>query len=157
MNIDCYEYSISKDFLNYEFFSERPKGKIKKFIRFELMAFHGHIYFNLSFGDLKEDGTTSDIVTSNNQDTERVLATVAHAVIAFTNYFPEAMIYAEGSTPSRTRRYQMGINKFWNEIKSLFNIYGLLENKGFEPFMRGKNYLAFVALRKKRNFISTKS
>ena len=149
MNIDYYDYTISEDFLTYEFFSEGPNGKIKKAIRFGLMVVSGHIYFNLGFGDLKEDGTVSDTVTSNNQDTERVLATVAHAVIEFTNYIPEAMIYAVGSTPSRTRRYQMGINKFWNEVETLFNVFGLTENKVFEPFIHGENYMAFVATRKK--------
>jgi hypothetical protein len=121
------------------------------------MIVPGLIYFNLGFSDLKEDGTLSDIVTSNNQDTERVLATVAHAVIAFTNYFPDALIQAEGSTPSRTRRYQMGINKYRKEIDLLFNVFGLTENKGFEPFTHGKNYMAFAVTRKKHNFITIKS
>src|SRR4030095_14112140 len=105
MNLNYYEYSISEDFLSYEFCSEGPNGKIKKVIRFTLMVVSGRISFNLGFGDLQEDGTINDIVASNNQDTERVLATVAHAVIEFTNYFPNARIYCEGSTPSRTRRY----------------------------------------------------
>ena len=71
---------------------------------------------------------------SNNQDAERVLATVASTVIDFTDHYPDVIIYAEGSTDSRTRRYQMGINKYWSEIDPIFEVFGLMENQGFQPF-----------------------
>jgi len=73
---------------------------------------------------------------------------VAHAVLDFTNCYTDAIIYAEGSTESRTRRYQMGINKYFKNIEPYFFIYGLVENKGFEPFKHGRNYKAFVVKRK---------
>jgi hypothetical protein len=77
-----------------------------------------------------------------------VLATVAATVIDFCNHYPNALICAEGSTFSRTRRYQMGINKYWQEIEPNFDVFGLIENEGFIPFKPGKNYLAFVVRRK---------
>ena len=80
---------------------------------------------------------------SNNHDAEKVLATVARAVIQFTNIYLDAFIVAEGSTPSRTRRYQMGINKFWEEIEPDFKVFGLSKDGGFEPFRSGKNYAGF--------------
>jgi hypothetical protein len=153
MTIAHYEYQVSEDFLNYEFWSEGPKGKIRKVIWFTRINLQENFFFNLAFGDLDDNGIFNDLVTSNNHDAEKVLATVARAVISFTNITPNALIFAEGSTLSRTRRYQMGINKFWKEIEPDFNVYGLVKNEGFEPFRSGKNYTAFVVKRKNSNFI----
>jgi len=90
-----------------------------------------------------------DFVITNNKDSERVLATVAATVISFTNFFPDAIIYSEGSTDSRTRLYQIGISKYWYEISDLFEVYGLIENEGLVHFERDKRYKAFVVRRKK--------
>src|SRR5688572_14342054 len=141
MNLSYYDYLMSEDFLSYYFCSDGPNGNIKKIVLFTLVKLPSNSYFNLSFGDLNEDGTINDLITSNNKDAEKVLATVARAVSIFTKNYPEAVVYLEGSTASRTRRYQMGINKFWKEIESDFKVLGLLRNGGFEPFMSGKNYL----------------
>lgn len=149
MTIAHYDYEISKDFYYYEFCSDGPKGKIKKAIFFKRINLNEYSYFNLAFGDLNDAGVIDDLIISNNHDAEKVLATVAQAVIQFTNAFPDAIILAEGSTPSRTRRYQMGINKFWKEIEPDFKVFGLLKDEGFVPFSLGKNYLAFAVTRKK--------
>ncbi|THU39383.1 hypothetical protein FAM09_12815 [Niastella caeni] len=153
MTLAHYDYLVSEDFLSYEFFSEGPKGKIRKVVLFSRVNLYGKFYFNLAFGDFNEAGNFNDLVISNNQDAEKVLATVAQAVIKFTNVYPEALIVAEGSTPSRTRRYQMGINKFLKEIELDFKVFGLLNNGGFEPFRSGENYKAFAVTRKNINFI----
>jgi hypothetical protein len=153
MTIAHYDYLVSKDYMEYEFFSEGPKGKIKKVVLFSQVNLQGSVYFNLAFGDYDEMGNFSDLTKSNNHDAEKVLATVARAVIQFTNFYPDAFIVAEGSTPSRTRRYQMGINKFWEEIEPDFNVFGLSEEGGFEPFRSGKNYTGFGVKRKNTIFI----
>ncbi|WP_441296087.1 DUF6934 family protein [Sphingobacterium luzhongxinii] len=51
---------------------------------------------------------------------KKVLSTVARAVLDFTEQNPQAIVMAEGSTPSGTRLYQRGISEFWNEIQALF-------------------------------------
>lgn len=150
MTIANYDCLVSENFFRYDFCSEGPNGKIRKVISFTLVNLQGTFYYNLAFGDVDKDGGVNDFVNSNNQDAEKVLATVAQAVIAFTNMYPDALIFAEGSTPSRTRRYQMGINKFWNDIELDFKVFGLLKNKGFEPFRSGVNYIAFACKRKKK-------
>lgn len=43
----------------------------------------------------------------------------------------------------------MGINKYWLEIELMFDVFGLIENEGFQPFVTGRNYKAFVVKRKK--------
>lgn len=149
MTIAHYDYLVSEDYLEYEFFSEGPRGKIRKAILFKRINLQERLVFNLAFGDMDESGILSDLVVSDNHDAEKVLATVAHAVIKFTIMYPESLIVAEGSTLSRTRRYQMGINKFWKEIEPDFKIFGLLKEGGFEPFKSGKNYMAFAVTRKK--------
>ena len=150
MTIAYYDCFISENFCRYEFCSEGPNGKIKKVILFTRATLNGSFIYNLAFGDVDKYGFFNDFVNSNNQDAEKVLATVAQAVIAFTNMYPDALIFAEGSTPSRTRLYQMGLNKFWNEIDCDFSIYGLFKNGGFEPFRSGVNYIAFACKRKKK-------
>ena len=149
MQLPRYTYKTNKAFLDYEFYSEGPKGAIKKVVRFTLVSSPAFSYYNLGFGDWNEkENTIDDFVVSNNRDAERVLATVAGIVIDFTDHYPAAVIYAEGSTPVRTRRYQMGINKYWHEIAPVFDVYALIEGEGFRSFERGRNYMAFVIKRK---------
>ncbi len=57
------------------------------------------------------------------------------------------MVYAKGSTPSRTRLYQMGIAANFKEISSLLHIYGFL-NGNWHQFEKNINYEAFFVLRK---------
>lgn len=150
MNFERYDYKANESFLDYEFYSEGPKGVIKKVVRFTLVSLPSFNYYNLGFGDWnEEEQRIDDFVISNNQDAERVLATVAATVMDFTTCYPGVVVYAEGSCPVRTRRYQMGINKHWSEINPFFEVYGLVENQGFLPFEHGRNYRAFVVKRKK--------
>ncbi len=52
-------------------------------------------YYNLGFGDKDEKtGEISDLVITNNGDSQQVLATVASTVYAFTDKNPTAWITA---------------------------------------------------------------
>ena len=151
MNLEQYNVEAAKDFLEYNFYSEGPKGAIKKIVRFTKVNAPSYTYYNLGFGDWNEGcSAIDDFVISNNQDAERVLATVAATVIDFSNHYTDVFIYAEGSTLSRTRRYQMGINKYWKEIAPIFEVFGLVDTEGFMPFEKRRNYLAFVIRRKNK-------
>lgn len=151
MKLKQYDFRINQNRFEFEFNSEGPNGTIKKIVRFALISMPGFSYYNLSFGDWDDEtGNIDDFIISNNKDAEQVLATVAATVISFTNLFPEAIIYSEGSTDSRTRLYQIGINKYWHEISALFEVYGLIEDEGLVRFERNKRYKAFV-VRKKKN------
>lgn len=157
MNLEQYNYQSSGSFLDFEFLSAGPQGEIKKVVRFSQIQAEPSPVYNLGFGDWNEkQNKIDDFVISNNKDAERVLATVASTVINFTDHYPDAIVYAEGTTASRTRRYQMGINKYWHEIAPIFDVFGLIENVGFEPFQSGKNYIAFVVRRKNGNFAEEK-
>jgi hypothetical protein len=148
MKEDKYEYIKIPEEFYYEFFSEGPKGKIKKLVRYKLISETPDVIFNLSFGDwIEETFDADDSITTNNKDRQKVLATIADTILDFTQLHPEAFIFAQGSTLSRTRLYQMGISAFWEEIGSLFRVIGYV-NGEWKPFRKGINYQAFLIKRK---------
>ncbi len=131
----------------FEFLSEGPKGKIPKLIKFSETNLKD--LYNLAFGDKDLlTGHIDDMAVSNNGDSEMVLATVVASVLAFTDKYPEYMVYATGSTKARTRLYRMGIARYIKEIQKDFEIYGL-QNDIWHPFEKEAHYEAFLAKRKK--------
>lgn len=150
MNENRYSYSISEDYATFEFESLGPKGSIGKVVEFTLFDKFddGTPMLNLAFGDLIGYGNSfSDTAKSNNGDRQKVLATVASIVLDITDRFGNVAVYAEGSTATRTRLYQMGINAFKNEIEARFSVKGLTTS-GWEKFKSGVNYSAFLVTRK---------
>ena len=145
MKLDRYPYYADSSFFDFEFESEGPKGKIRKIARFIKI---GQKLYSFGFGDLDaQTDDISDTVVSNNGDGVKVLATVAHIVHDFTSVFRDAAIYIEGSTPSRTRWYQMNIAAYLAEIDAAFEIYGF-ENGQWESFKKVINYKAFMGRRR---------
>ena len=148
MHLECYSYFTS-NFKAYEFFSEGPRGRIRKLVTFTAIPDTDPPIYNLAFGDANPNtGKLDDNVISNNNDRDIVLATVANTITAFCDYFGNQYIYAEGSTPSRTRLYQMGITNLWEVISADFYVFGLKENEWqkFKPY--SGNYDAFLIKRK---------
>jgi hypothetical protein len=149
MNLDKYVVVANEDHKSYEFYSEGPKGPVRKVILYRRLTDWSENVFNLGFGDWDEKKQDiNDKVTSNNNDREKILATVAATVLDFTERNPGVIIYAEGTTPSRTRLYQMRINANWDEISKLFDIYSFKQGE-WKYFERGCNYEAFVVIVKK--------
>lgn len=145
MQLSRYTYKISENFLDYEFSSIGPNGKINKVVRFTEIGIN---VYNIGFGDLDEkSGQISDITVTNNRDSRKVLATVAATLHDFMLQHPRALIIAQGSTSSRTRLYRMGITNHWAEIRLEFEVFGLKDNT-WEPFQFGKNYEAFLVRHK---------
>lgn len=145
MQLSRYTYRTNESFLDYEFTSIGPRGHVRKIVRFTLIR---NNVFNLAFGDLDEaTGEISDTVVTNNNDSKKVLATVAATVHDFTLQYPGALIIAKGRTHSRTRLYRMGITNNLQEINADFEIYGLKE-ENWELFEQGKDYTAFFVRRK---------
>src|SRR4051794_25370940 len=146
MKIAKYQLTAGHELLIYEFISEGKKGQISKRIQFTLVNRQG--IYNLAFGDKDPNtGEIDDKVVSNNGDSEKVLGTVVSAVFAFLDQYPNAWVFAAGSTVSRTRLYQMSITRYYNEIKDDLEIYGQIEDE-WHPFEKNKDYLAFLARRK---------
>ena len=148
MNLDHYQFKLRSDYHEYEFYSDGPIGRIRKIVRFGFVKSRDIPFYNLAFGDWM-DGTNylDDTTVSNNGDKIKVLSTIATIVLYFTGCNPNAIIYAEGSTPARTRLYQMGINQLWSEVKMVFQVYGVKSDGILEPFRKNENYHGFYARR----------
>ena len=148
MNLERYAYFVSDDFKNYAFYSSGPKGHIKKTVRFHEVSYLNQIVYNLGFGD--EDAVTGKIddrVSSNNDDKDLVLATVASIINEFCTHYMDYYILIVGSTSSRTRLYQMAASRLLEHIKLNFNILGL-KNDQWSYFEHKKNYAGFLVKKK---------
>jgi hypothetical protein len=150
MLLERYEYKSRKSYRQFDFYSKGPKGKIRKVVLYTfLRRIDGIDYYNLGFGDYDEGKKkVNDLSVSDNKDRDKILATVAMTALEFTSHYDECRIVFEGSTPARTRLYQMGIAKYYKGISELFDIQGLTEKDGWRPFRVGDNYMAFLASRK---------
>jgi len=146
MKLPKYPLASSDRLMTFEFISEGPKGLIHKLVRYQLTNLKD--VYNLAFGDKDySTGNIDDTIISNNGDSEKVLATVAATVYAFTDKYPAAWIYATGSTKSRTRLYRMGITKFLSEVAEDFEVLGE-RNEEWETFRKNIEYDGFLLRRK---------
>jgi hypothetical protein len=146
MKLDRYHLKADETFSVFEFISVGPKGNIRKIIHFQPTDIPG--LYNLAFGDKHPiTNEIDDLAVSNNGDIDKVLATVVTALYTFLDKNPEALVYATGSTPARTRLYRMGITRFYEEIQQDFFLFGRIDKKFYE-FEIGKEYEGFLAQRK---------
>ena len=141
-----YNVDTSPDFQTFEFISVGQKGNVIKVVRYSEINVKG--FYNLGFGDKDPiTGFLSDLTVTNNGDSQKVLATVAATLYAFTNNHPDATVIATGSTQARTRLYQMGITNNFKAIEKDFTVLGLTETD-WEPFRKNITYEAFLVRRK---------
>ncbi|MBO9617122.1 MAG: hypothetical protein J7619_30830 [Dyadobacter sp.] len=104
-------------------------------------------YYSLGFGVWdSEKRTVDDIVELKNGDFQHILATIANISLDFLQANPSASLYAEGSTPSRTRLYQREITRHHHLIPENLQVYGLVNDNevGFIKFRTGINFDAFL-------------
>jgi hypothetical protein len=142
-----YLYKTEANFEFFEFYSEGPKGVIKKVVEFQPTS-EVNVY-NLAFGDYDEEAKgIDDQAITNNGDSLKVLATVASMVYAFAEKHPHSWIMATGSTEARTRLYRMGITNNLAEISVDFYIFGYTKNGDWVSFETGEDYEAFLVTKK---------
>ena len=131
----------------FEFVSVGTKGQIHKIVQFTETNLKD--IYNLGFGDKDhKTGAIDDSVITNNGDSQKVLATVASTVYAFTDKHPDAWIYTTGSIVARTRFFRIGIANNLIEIKMDFEVFGLKDNL-WHTFKKDDDYKAFLIKRKK--------
>ena len=151
MNKTKYQYKAESSFEFFEFYSEGPKGIIKKVVAFQTTS-DKNVY-NLAFGDFNEQAKSiDDLSVTNNGDSLKVLATVASTVYAFAEKHPKAWIIATGSTSVRTRLYRMGITNNLAEITKYFIIFGYTNDEHWVEFEIGEDYQAFLLPKKENKF-----
>lgn len=150
MRHERYAVEETDSLLAFKFYSEGPKGRIKKKIEFVPLSEHSRVY-NLAFGDVSDEGEIDDLTVTNNGDSHKVLGTVADVVYKFLAQRPQSYVYATGSTKARIRLYRMGICNNLAEIAIDFYVFGFREYD-WEPFQKGREYEAFLV--KKRTFVA---
>jgi hypothetical protein len=149
MRLEKYKLRADETLTAFEFTSEGPNGHILKCIEYTKVKLKGfkNVY-NLGFGDkLPSSEDIDDKIVSDNQDRDKILATVASTVVAFISSRPKAKVFIIGSNQARTRLYRMAINKYFDELSYSFNIRGFLNEK-WQPFEKNINYEAFLISRK---------
>lgn len=147
MLADRYNVKAAADLTSFEFESIGPKGAVQKVVRYTEINLKG--FYNLGFGDKDPlTGFLSDLSVTNNNDSQKVLATVAATLYAFTDFYIGATVIATGSTEARTRLYRMGISNNLTKIEADFIILGLTESQNWEKFQKNVTYGAFLVSRK---------
>ncbi|MEQ9297377.1 MAG: hypothetical protein RIF33_02390 [Cyclobacteriaceae bacterium] len=145
MNLDRYELQSGVELEVFEFVSEGPKGRIPKIVQYFPTNYKN--LYHLGFGDKNQvTGEVDDTIVSNNNNSEKVLATVIATLYAFMDKHRHAEVYAAGSTDSRTRLYRIGISKYLDEALEDFEIFGELDD-GWEPFRSDGEYKGFLVSR----------
>jgi hypothetical protein len=157
MQTEKYQTTNKSDGLKY-FFESIGNEIIEKIVVYQHLSVNQLVargipsqmeVYNLAFGD-RIAGTDdfSDKVTSNNGDMVMVLSTVADTTFYFWQKYPKANLFLTGSSVERTYLYQKKIERYWEEINEVAYVAGRL-NFQFELFEKGKNYDAFLIIRKR--------
>jgi hypothetical protein len=145
MRLEQYQVKAYEDLFEFEFISEVPKGNITKLVQYSKIDENA---YNLAFGDKKEgENEIDDKIITDNKDSQKVLATVAATVLAFTEKYSQVWIIASGSSKSRTRLYQIGISTNYEELQQYFNVYGYYDRR-WVKFQKNVIYDAFAVKRK---------
>ena len=135
MNLERYEYD-QLDESTYRFYSVVGNGTFEMRVQFAEMGYRS---YNLGFGVVDpESDWLDDLVELRNGDTQTILATVARIALDFIASHEGVSLYASGSTPSRTRMYQMGLNRVLPQLTD-YSIAGLIAKRDLSPDTLG-NY-----------------
>lgn len=141
MDLERYEATASKNFLKFTFISEGSKGKIKKVVKFQKT--YGQVY-NVALSDVDEKtGETDDSVVTNNNDTQKILATVAIIVLEFFRQNPDVFVMIRGYSPGRMRLFRRAITANWDLISPYVTVYGQT-NKEWIEIDFNEDYPAFL-------------
>lgn len=140
-----YDFTVHNGAIRFEFVSVGHRV-IRKVIIYQKLPLPD--LYNLALGDIDEGGKADFEITSDNGDRDFVLATVVQTLITFFQKHPQASVFITGSTPSRTRLYQVVIARELTEIQKRFEISGVTEIED-EPFRKGAPYQAFVISQKR--------
>lgn len=149
---EWYSYEANNELTRFLFSSDMNGRKVRKLINYNLIHSLGRNIYSLEFGDYDETSCSLKVLTvSNNGDRDKILNTVALTVLDFFELHPDSMVIATGSTPARTRLYQMSISKNLHVIKTDLLVYGFVNNE-WEIFKKNTNYEAFYVIKTNTNF-----
>jgi hypothetical protein len=152
MTYDHYDdLKFTEDYHYFLFYSEGPKGRLKKLVIYSKMKIMPGAY-NLGLGTLKINAGGKEYFDgteiSDNGDRNKILATIAVTAYKFIDTYPDKKIYLTGFNRARTRLYQMAINHALQELSEKFILFGDVCEEDdvfdFQPFETGINYTGFL-------------
>lgn len=139
------EIDVTDDFNIFEFVSSGKNGAILKRVSFSKTEQDG--VYNLALGDVDENNEMDDYAVTGNGDRNKILATVASIVEAYTKKFPDRWVIFRGSTAERTRLYRIAVSLHLEELSALYEIWAYVEDQLF-PFAKSMKINAFLIKRK---------
>lgn len=141
MNEESYPFDRPRIDFRYEFASISAEKHVQKVVHF--MPTDLPNFYNLALLDVLPDGSTSDIVETNNKDMKTVLATVVQITIDFFNEKPGTLVIFQGSDARRQRLYRIMIDRELETIQQRFDILGS-NGASIEPFQKNRPYKFFI-------------
>ena len=144
MGYEAYPFIFNEENTHFKFQSIGKRGVFEKAIAFTLIE--DNIY-NLAL--LDKDPVTqdySDTSVTDNGDMPEVLATVMAITREYLNQYPDRRIYLVGNTASRTRLYQIAINKVADQIEDLI-VFGYF-NFQWSKFEPNRSFESFLIIKK---------
>lgn len=119
-----YTFKTNPTQLTFTFESISYDKSIQKIVIYTPFYENDEVY-NLAFGDIISDGEFDDEAVSNNKDANKILATVIQTILVFFETYPTKTVFLTGSTPARTRLYQIIINREASMLSEQFDIKGI--------------------------------
>jgi hypothetical protein len=141
MNKPFYEFEILEEALRFEFTSVGRRRILKAVVYAQTNM---PTLYSLSMGDVKPDQTLDFETISDNGDRDQILATVIQTLLAFFGAYPTALVAFTGSTPARTRLYQILLAREFDKASVLFNCWGLNETGDIKRFSKNRAYAGFI-------------
>lgn len=146
MNYPSYVFHSNEDPTQFFFESIGPKGIIQKSVI--LTPTEENNIFNLGLVDVDSiSGELSDMVVTDNGDTNKILATIFQIIWQYTGRNPTHWIIFAGNSSARNRLYRMAINHALNEIYKSFSLLGFTGDN-WETFEPTKTYQIYLVIRK---------
>jgi hypothetical protein len=128
---DIYVYSfegIIDNVYQYRFISTKVENEVTKIVSLSPLSADGK-WYNLAFGNLEIDKTTgepfvNDESENNNNDFDKVLATVFTCLLNFLNARPDAKIVFFGNTEHKQLMYKRKISAHISSLQEYFIVQG---------------------------------
>jgi len=145
MNYEPYSLRVTEQNTRFQFQSIGKRGIFEKVISFSPL---NETIFNLALLDYNPvTGEENDLSVTDNGDLHEIMATVMQAIHMFLNKHSDKLIYIKGSTKSRTRLYQISINKVYPYLQHELTILGQ-NNENWHDFTAGLSFESFLIAKK---------
>jgi hypothetical protein len=141
MQYEAYPFVYNKENTRFKFQSKGKRGVFEKVVFITPISDE---MYNLALVDYNAaTNEYSDQTITDNGDMPQVLATVLKTINSFLDTQPDKAIYFEGSSPARTRLYQIAIAKVYDYDESEFLIFGRKDEiwLAFEPNVSFEGFL----------------